>query len=376
MAQANPSDKQISRSPDEQFLETAARDGRCKLQDFSMKAIGTPDVSFQARAVHLDLNHVNRLSRAKREHGSLSPVILFIDDKLTLLADGHHRHEVYRKDGETTIPAYVVECSPTMIRQEAIEYATMCNREMCLGRTRDDINKAVAMLLKTETWWNRSDTWISHHVGCATITVIRIRSLVSKEENRPMPARVLGANEIDRPYKKPDPNSPLRTISAQPGRTNTKYAARYQGQKITGATPSEVQDKIDLAHLVHTERQKSTSSTAIHAILFRHGFSSVYSLGENCTKGGYAGLNGVWRDDLICVSCDFATAEALPLACGQLIAARQKSCYSDIRMIVVCNVEDCKQAEALDLFVEAGFEFLTTDEVVGQIKTNGRATKV
>jgi hypothetical protein len=62
-----------------------------------------------------------------------------------------------------TIPAYVIDSDAA--HQEALEYATMCNREMCLGRRKEDIRKAVRMLVASEKWASASYYKIAEHVG-------------------------------------------------------------------------------------------------------------------------------------------------------------------------------------------------------------------
>ncbi len=152
-----------------------------------MKALGKPDLSLQARVNHLDMTHVHRLSAILESQNVLAPVIIFCDKKGKLwLADGFHRHECYRKARKEAIPAYQIEGE----RLEAIEFATMCNRHTCLGRTREDIRKAIYMVFEMSQWFNRADEWIAVHIGCGAGTVSRARYDFCKSRSRPIPERL------------------------------------------------------------------------------------------------------------------------------------------------------------------------------------------
>ena len=187
-------------TPDEQFIMQAVQDGRAKRIDVSMKAIGTPDVKLQARVTHLDTNHCHRLDKARQLTGALAPIVLFRGGKpeKLYLGDGHHRHWVYRNANLPTIPAWVIDSSNPEL--EALEFATMCNREMCLGRTEDDVRRAVIMLLENPIWWLRSNTWIGEHVGCSTTMVSRIRIWFCGEFGKELPDKIQGRNGIEFAY--------------------------------------------------------------------------------------------------------------------------------------------------------------------------------
>jgi hypothetical protein len=159
---------------DEQYLADALRDGIAVKRELSMDALGVPDVSLQARVVHLDEAHVERLRESLREMGALRPVVVFRCEGNGRLwvADGFHRHEAYRREKLTAIPAYLVEGG----HREALKFSTMCNRTCCLARSMDDMRKAAEMLFADEEWSRKSDSLIGEHIGISHTSINRWRS--------------------------------------------------------------------------------------------------------------------------------------------------------------------------------------------------------
>lgn len=175
--------RHLELTPDEVFLEEALRSGKAIKTEISMKALGKPDVQFQARVIHLDMTHVHRLSMNLENQGFLAHVVVFRDTKGKLcLADGFHRHECYRKAGKAAIPAYQV----TGDRNEAIEFAAMCNRQNCLGRTKDDERKAIKMLLNVPAteWLQKKVESTGFILQSPQAFLDRLQRIVARSRNR------------------------------------------------------------------------------------------------------------------------------------------------------------------------------------------------
>lgn len=363
--------KKIEMTPDEQFIQEALRCGRATKQDVSLRAIGTPDVSLQARVEHLDLDHCSRLERAAMTQGDLAPIVLFRDARHGVkspkyhLADGHHRHHVYTNmlvPRRSSIPAWVIDSDDP--HREALEFATMCNREMCLGRTDADITRAIEMLLMDEKWWKSSDGMISRHVGASMGKVTAIRSRLSRESHRPLPVKVLSSDGHEVAYRrKSSPVSGGRNISSW---LDGKSQASLNGLRIKSNNYDTVKTKIEDAQADLRAKRWSLSYDALFTRFLRHGF-----LGINSPQTRYLGLRGFCVPGIICLPCDFSTKDSLPLACGQLILARQKVNEPTARMVILCYVDDPGAAPAmLDLARAAGFEFMTPDELIASLNGN------
>lgn len=190
--------KKLEMFPDEAYLAEALRDGRAIRTEISMKALGKPDTRLQAREKHLDLGHVHMLHEILNREGQLAPTVVFKDKAGKLwMADGFHRHEAYRRAGLRMIPAYQVEGE----YRDAIEYATMCNRRLCLARRPEDIRKAIEILLADEVWFLRADGWIADHVGCSQGPVSRTRHRFCEQRSIALPSELKGRDGKGKPIR-------------------------------------------------------------------------------------------------------------------------------------------------------------------------------
>ena len=171
-------------TPDEAYLREAVKSGRAKLTQLSMKALGKPDTRLQCRVQHLDVEHVRRLDLIDEETGSIAPIVVFEpSDGTYLIADGFHRHRMKEIKRAEWIAAYVMKGT----RLDALEFFNLCNRQLCLPRTREDIRKAINLLLSEDHWFWKSDGAIATHIGCAVATVTKRRTEWCKEKGIPFP---------------------------------------------------------------------------------------------------------------------------------------------------------------------------------------------
>jgi len=178
--------------PDEAYIRDALRDGQAKRIAISMKDLGAPDVSLQARVLNLHSVHVERLRESLRDSGSLRPVVVFRQEggRLLWLADGFHRHEAYRLEKIATIPCYLVEGG----FREALKFATMCNRDNCLKRTIEDERRAAFMLFANPEWWIKSGRIIGDHIGVSPSVVDKWRTEYSVENDVDPPDEIVAKN--------------------------------------------------------------------------------------------------------------------------------------------------------------------------------------
>ena len=318
-------------SPEDVFLEKARKDGRAARRDVALVAIGVPDLALQARVDHLSESHCEHLSRILESQGELAPVILFRDATMSrlYLADGHHRHAVYRRAERQLIPAWVVDS--TRPYGEALEYATMCNRNLCLPRKAGDIHKAIRMLLSDEVWWHRNNTWIAEHVGSTPQTVSVIRATMATKDGRSLPDRVVARHGFAKPYRI-DPAGTTKPI-------DTREA------------------------LLH--RRKNLVYANVYAMAQRIGFAGIYIRGRNT----HPGLRCLHRAGIVAFPCDLSQSAAIPASVGQLILARQKT--DATRMILIGHIEDGLKA-VVELVMAAGIEILSLESLVDELTAEPR----
>lgn len=175
--------------PSHAYIQQALKEGRAIKTELSIKAL-TVDLRFQARVDPYDTEHVRQLHEILKMQGWLAPITVFEDPEAKLLrvADGFTRTRTYQNEGKKAIPAFKV----TGNELEAIEFAAMANQQnTCRRRQEKDVRKAILMLLESDTWWGRADTWIGSHVGASSVTVGRLRKEMVKDGKKAMPITVL-----------------------------------------------------------------------------------------------------------------------------------------------------------------------------------------
>lgn len=170
----------------EEFMARARKEGRVRNEELSMKVL-KPDLSLQARVNHIDVDHVRALHDILKNGQPLAPIIVFEIDgpkgKTFKIADGFHRHEVYKRDGKPGIPCVVV--SGTL--QEAIEYAASANQTLSLRRKPEDVRKAICLLFDNG-WFTKSARLTSIQAGCSQALVLRVLAEYAEKKNTPVPA--------------------------------------------------------------------------------------------------------------------------------------------------------------------------------------------
>ena len=96
---------------------------------------------------------------------------VFYDGTDYWLGDGFHRIESASRAGVLSVPCEVCEGG----RREAVLYACGANSSHGLRRTRDDVRRAIEILLRDEEWGQWSDREIARRVMCSHVTVGTVR---------------------------------------------------------------------------------------------------------------------------------------------------------------------------------------------------------
>ncbi len=137
------------------------------------------------------------------------------DDGTYWLADGFHRSEAAARAGLGTVPCDVRSGS----RRDAVLYAVGANSSHGLRRTRQDVRRAIELLVRDEEWGKWSNAEIARRVGCTDKTVAVVRSELEATSEIPRLDTRMGADGKARavpvapaaaPEAHPDPaNAPL-----------------------------------------------------------------------------------------------------------------------------------------------------------------------
>lgn len=354
--------KKLEMFPDELYLQTALKDGRATRQELSMKALGKPDTHLQARERHLDVSHVQMLHEILRQQGQLAPVIVFrelLDGKERLhLADGFHRHEVYRREGLTGIPAFVIKGK----YHDAIEYATMCNRRLCLPRRKEDIRKAIFMILEQPDWFNRPAKTIGDHVGISHGSVEKYRVEFCSIHKVDPPDRVINFKGQSFPRVKSSSGNVLKERVDKRG--YSEFTAVIEGkQYYVGRNRTNVDSRVSEIIDAVAEKKNNIVS-AIDYICKRIPFKTV----TGCRGAReYPGVKAYSTPGCIVSVCDFSVDGSFARATHSLIAARRLTEQPEARLVVICYAED-GPTWLIEVFKQEGFEFLTPDELVISLK--------
>lgn len=339
---------------EQQFLQQAMSESRATLQDVSMKAIGKPDVRWQAREKHLDMDHVRKLALIHDQQGSLAPGVIFRCTKSgrLILADGFHRHEEYRIRKAPSFPAYVVDSDDA--EHEATTYCTMCNQEMCLPRTANDIRKALMILFGDPVWYLRSNQWVANHVGCSPNTVIRYRTEYSAATNTPIPAEFQTAAGSMRRNAQASPTARLN-------RDTGKYYATDKGENLyLGTDPQAAQGKLEerKEQALYTDGKwrKMTEQPAIELAklgLVFHGrsHSSEPSLKAQFGHGVVLAVLGKEGDEV--------------RACGRVLLMREDR-EPSYRAVILLQ-PGVRPPLTMDAGRRLGVEYLTPEELAATI---------
>jgi transposase-like protein len=363
--------KKFELAPDEVYIQQALKDGRARLvNDLSMKALGKPDVAFQARDIDtpngLNMDHVHRLSLIHDVEGRLSPVVVFRategKKQRLILVDGFHRHEVYLRKKIPAIRAYVIDVPIDQIEHEARLFASMCNQITLLSRTDADKRKSVEMLLANPECLQWSPPRIANHCGVSPNSVQNWRNEYLARNQIPAPSHVITASGQKKPAKN-SKSTGMPSISKRCNRPGFKTEIR--GQYIYGRTEAEVTAKVDTIKVDAITKRSLLKSSLLRDYLNRHElFAECCHL--HFRDGG--SFSGVKTTGTIIVGVAETEADAIFKAIGILRLLPHHTGQVDPRRIVACYTEDYPAA-LLDLARKDGIEFLTPEELVASLKT-------
>lgn len=101
---------------------------------------------------------------------------VFYDGTDYWLGDGFHRIESATRAGLLSVPCDVREGG----RREAVLHACGANASHGLRRTREDVRRAIDILLRDPEWGQWSDREIARRVGCSHPTVASMRQEMSR----------------------------------------------------------------------------------------------------------------------------------------------------------------------------------------------------
>ncbi len=129
------------------------------------------DGGTQTRA-SLNIFTVDSYAESMKDGVVFPPVITYYDGSEYWLADGFHRLAAAERAGHSAIDCEIRQGT----RRDAILYSVGANANHGLQRTREDVRRAIDLLLRDDEWREWSDSAIAAKVGCNHKTVGSRRS--------------------------------------------------------------------------------------------------------------------------------------------------------------------------------------------------------
>lgn len=355
----------------EEFMARARKEGRVRNEELSMKVL-KPDLSLQARVNHINVDHVRALHDILKNGQPLAPIIVFEIEELRgktvvktfKIADGFHRHEVYKRDGKPGIPCVVV--SGTL--QEAIEYAASANQTLSLKRSREDAKKAVFMLLRSG-WHVRPATHIAAQAGVGVVSAQKYLAEYSEITGIQLPEKVVCGNGSLK-HRSAARAGDIRRESG--GRGREVFAARWGGEVVRRSTPEAARDAAqDLAREHEAAAKRITCN--LGTLLAHRGISyrgCQQTPGVNMVQGGMAATRFAVTSLTEPFGNPFRYQSAIHTAVGRVLLIGRA--FSLKRHVVLCvdNPRFCD--DLLGLARRLGVEFMTLDEFVAAVKAEQR----
>lgn len=363
--------KKIELFPDQEYIQRGLREGWITIHDLSMKALVVDPDHFQARVQSINMDHVHKLSmiRDTQDGAPLAPVVTFFDGESKFyLADGFHRHRENQNRAKPSIRAYVVGVENW--RHEAMLFSTMCNQEMCLERSREDIRKAVEMMFEDRECWSWSDSRISTHCGVSPGTVSRHRYGFHVSRGVPLPDFVVGANGVKVPYKKDQspPKVQFKKAKDEDGKVKPEYFVKVKGRKVDlGSNKNKAESEAKLIHF----NNRAVPSRALEYLVdlqryLQNGghYARTISQLHTGSHGSYPYVRGLECRGVIIAFTKCHGHESLPWAVGCLMMMREIEETPGAKLVIVAENVGFSQ-ESKDIVRRLGIEFMSPAQLLG-----------
>lgn len=216
------------------------------------------DSEIQIRKVTIDWILVDEYLNAAKDGAQFPPIIVFFDGETYWLADGNHRLEVAKRNGQTTINAEVKQGG----KREAILYAVGANAEHGKPRTTGDKQNAVEKLLNDSEWQLWGDREIARRCKVSNhfVASLRpkthtgnipsmngVRKFVHHKTGKPT---TMNTNGIGKP-KEPEPEAPQTPLFEAATEPAAQQTALVEPEVIVQEAPAEPAPAVIIAEPIN-----------------------------------------------------------------------------------------------------------------------------
>jgi hypothetical protein len=329
------------------------------------------DHALQSR-VATSMEYQREFSEAMLRGDEFPPITVFEDAKGKYwLADGFHRYGarkiVAKSDRKFQgIRAEVRKGS----RDDAMVFSAGANQKFSIPRTKEDIKKAIFMLLGIEDWQNKPIATLSSHVGCSNSTLRKYMVDYFNSRGLDIPKEIarIDGKTMRRRTSKDKPT--LLEKSVNQGKSK-EFWFKEKGRQIYLGTDRVAADA-KLSDFLDNKKAARLSLTPAHMANFLawRGFSF---LPANLPSPQYPGLSSRYGHGVV-FTCEALDRNDYPgsiktrpfnEAVGSILLSRQKL-DPKARAVIVCYPEDILPT-MLDLGRQLGIEFLTPEEFVASL---------
>lgn len=146
---------------------------------------------------YIDAAVVDDYATAMEDGADFPPPIVFYDGTDYWLADGFHRFEAKRQNGNKTVKCDVRQGT----QRDAVLFSVGANATHGMRRTNADKRRAVLVLLNDSEWSTKSDRWIADHASVSNRFVSNLRPTVNGSQSHArvgMDGRAINTSNIGR----------------------------------------------------------------------------------------------------------------------------------------------------------------------------------
>ena len=201
--------------------------------------------------VNLNMFTIEDYAAAMRNGAQFPPIIVYESDEGIYLGDGFHRHAAAVTAGLEEIECDVREGD----RRAAILYSVSANATHGQRRTREDVNRAIGMMLRDSVWGRWANNAIAKQISCDPKTVAARRSeLEASGEIEPLDVRVAADGRVMNTSKIGDGSQELPTSSMlddnpsmHPSMPTDDELAVVEPEPATMPTPKAIPSLVQLS---------------------------------------------------------------------------------------------------------------------------------
>lgn len=321
------------------------------------------DHSIQSR-VETSKEYEREFAEAMLRGDQFPAITVFFDGRYYWLADGFHRFGATKQASRVNPKLSGIRAEVRNgTRRDAVVFSAGANIKFSIPRTRNDIRKAVRMLLADDEWFAKSNSVIAKHVGTRSPAIAKYRGEYCAETGKAIPEVVTTSN--GRQFKADRSSSP-KVTEYKGRRGKPAFRVCINGkQRYLGTNKDEAERR---AEEIRSQEANPASTASVEQLrqmtqdkIVRRGFVCGYpNLGRRLS------LLGLCGDGWVASFVESEEPKDLQLAIGR--AMLLAVAFAGTTRQCVISGFAAKHDKLIALGEKLGVEFLTPDELVASLK--------